>query len=74
MITGWETCGYEGFWGGQVRENFVTGDARSIGVVLGFIQSIYIQVLLKSVGSIGVDRDSLLPFNPTYVLSDVNTP
>ena len=34
--------------------------------MLGFTQSIYKQVLLKSIGSIVVDRDSLLPFNPTY--------
>ena len=28
MITGWETCGYEGLWGGQVRADPVTGDVR----------------------------------------------
>ena len=37
------------------------------GMVLGFTQSIYKRVSLKRVVSIVVDRDSLLPFNPTYV-------
>ena len=36
MITGWETCGYEGLWGGQVGADPVTGDARPTGVVVGF--------------------------------------
>ena len=73
MITGWETCGYEGLWDGQVREDSVTG-CPTYGMMLGFTQSIYKRVSLKSVVSIVVDRDSLLPFNPTYVLSNVNTP
>ena len=28
MITGWETCGYEGLGDGQVREDSVTGEVR----------------------------------------------
>ena len=36
--------------------------------MLGFTVSIYKGILLQSVGSIVVDRRSLLPFNPTYVL------
>ena len=34
----------------------------------------YKKVLLESVASIVFDRDLLLPFNPTYVLSNINTP
>ena len=34
----------------------------------------YKRVLLENVASIMFDRDSLLPFNPTYALSNVNTP
>ena len=34
----------------------------------------YKRVLLKNVDSIVFDRDLLLPFNPTYVLSNINTP
>ena len=46
------------------------GRARcpTYSMVLGFTQSIYKRVLSQSTGSIVVNRDSLLPFNPTYVL------
>ena len=74
MITGWETCGYEGLWGGQVQEGPRDRGCPIYGMVLGFTQSIYKRVSLKRVVSIVVDRDSLLPFNLTYVLSNVNTP
>ena len=30
-------------------------------------------VLLQKIVSVVIDRDSLKPFNPTYVLSNVNT-
>ena len=36
------------------------------GMVLGFIQSIYIQVLLKSVGSIGIGIRFYRSTQPTY--------
>ena len=63
-VTGWET----------LRGTKSSRDRGTYGMVLGFTQSIYKRVSLKRVVSIVVDRDSLLPFNPTYVLSNVNTP
>ena len=63
-----------GTWGRASPRGFRDRGCPTYGMMLGFTQSIYKRVSLKSVGSIVVDRDSLLPFNPTYVLSNVNTP
>ena len=59
---------------GQVTAYGVCLLPSTYGMVLGFTQSINKRVSLKSVGSIVIDRGSLLPFNPTYGLSNINTP
>ena len=57
----------------RFRSRFV-GDARPTGMCWVSLDLFYKRVLLKRIASIVFDRNSLLPFNPTYVLSNVNTP